>query len=550
MKTNMKTLKYIFLSVLAGWSLFACTDEWNSHYEDREVIVENENIIVVNQSAIDYLESQTHLSKVYELFLKTGVLNQLKEKNSLVTILVTDNNSPDVAMDDLTYLASSHFSDVSLSPSNLYDGQRILMWNKKYLNVSKVVDSTTETTIGFNNALVKKIIKVTDGYIYELDNYVDSPRSMYETLTNLSDEYSIFREAVMSRNQLFFDKEASIPIGVDQTGSTVYDSVFVVTNPYFSAKGFDLMSESLNATMLIPSNELITKAIDKAHADLSVWNMERQDSILNNWMFQSAFFDTKLSKQDFEENIDLTSIFGKQWRTTVQKVDLNKPVSLSNGVAYYIRELKLPTNVLIYRVKDYMKWYEFLSDVEKEEYFASEDLAFHKLETRVTEWSGWPEAGFPNIINRTLSYKLVDNEALEYTLNFKGFRYDEKTREASLYKIPPGEYDLCLGFEQTMRHDIEVSFNNEVVGSITTSQFTTTTFHYDRGGQGYPEFYDTSKATSNRKNNYDRDGGKVGTVVIDGTEPIEMNITFRGFKLNNPKICFHHWCLKPTKNCY
>ncbi len=32
------------------------------------------------------------------------------------------------------------------------------------------------------------------------------------------------------------------------------------------------------------------------------------------------------------------------------------------------------------------------------------------------------------------------------------------TRVAAPYKIPPGEYDLCLGFEQKMGHDVEVSF--------------------------------------------------------------------------------------------
>ena len=36
------------------------------------------------------------------------------------------------------FLAKSHISDISLSPSNLSDGQRVLMWNGKYINVSKV----------------------------------------------------------------------------------------------------------------------------------------------------------------------------------------------------------------------------------------------------------------------------------------------------------------------------------------------------------------------------------------------------------------------------
>ncbi len=47
---------------------------------------------------------------------------------------------------------------------------------------------------------------------------------------------------ILSRNQLTFDKNASEIIGVDNTGNTVYDSVFTVKAPYFENKGFDIMS--------------------------------------------------------------------------------------------------------------------------------------------------------------------------------------------------------------------------------------------------------------------------------------------------------------------
>lgn len=383
--------------------------------------------------------------------------------------------------------------------------------------------------------------------MYEMEDYVETPKSLYELIEGLGDDYSIFREMIMERNQLTFDKEASKIIGVDETGSNVYDSVFIVTNPYFEAKDFNLMSESLSATVLIPSNDVVNQALTIARQNLQEWGMQREDSILRNWTFQSMFFNKKLSKSDFEDNIDLNSIFSKQWRTTVQQVDLENPVSLSNGVAYYVKELKIPTNVLIYRVKDFMRWYEYLSEEEKALYFENENLTFDKMETKVTAWSGWPGV-FPNIINRVVRFKTTDATIKEYTLNFTAFSYDETNKVATPYTIPPGEYDLCLGFEQKMGHDVEISFNGEYVGTVTASQLTKTDFHYDRGGQGYPEGYDTNKATDKKKTNYDRDGGKVGVITIEGTEPVNVVIKFHG--INASKCCFHHWCLKPTKNCY
>lgn len=546
----MKTIKYILSSILLISGIYACNDDWDSHYSQEEQVVNNVNITVVNKSAVDYLQSQPELSTMYQLFSETGVLDEMIEKDLLFTILVVNDDnalSRAVVTDDRTFWAKSHISDISLSPSNLSDGQRVLMWNGKYINVSKVENEDNATSISFNGIAVKKITKVNNGYVYEIEDYVETPKSLYELIEGLGDDYSIFREMIMERNQLTFDKEASKIIGVDETGSNVYDSIFIVTNPYFEAQGFNMMSESLSATVLIPSNEVVNRALTVARQNLQEWGMLREDSILENWTFQSVFFDKKLSKSDFEANIDLNSIFSKQWRTTVQQVDLENPVSLSNGVAYYVTDMKIPTNVLIYRVKDYMRWYEYLSEEEKALYFDNENLTFDKMETKVSEWSGWPGV-FPNIINRVVRFKTTDAAIKEYTLNFTAFSYDEKNKVTTPYKIPPGEYDLCLGFEQKMGHDVEVSFNGEYVGTVTASQLTKPDFHYDRGGQGYPEGYDVNKATDKKKKNYDRDGGKVGVITIEGTEPVNVVIKFHG--INASKCCFHHWCLKPTKNCY
>ena len=546
----MKTIKYILSSILLISGIYACNDDWDSHYSQEEQVVNNVNITVVNKSAVDYLQSQPELSTMYQLFSETGVLDEMIEKDLLFTILVVNDDnalSRAVVTDDRTFLAKSHISDISLFPSNLSDGQRVLMWNGKYINVSKVENEDNATSISFNGIAVKKITKVNNGYVYEIEDYVETPKSLYELIEGLGDDYSIFREMIMERNQLTFDKEASKIIGVDETGSNVYDSIFIVTNPYFEAQGFNMMSESLSATVLIPSNEVVNRALTVARQNLQEWGMLREDSILENWTFQSVFFDKKLSKSDFEANIDLNSIFSKQWRTTVQQVDLENPVSLSNGVAYYVTDMKIPTNVLIYRVKDYMRWYEYLSEEEKALYFDNENLTFDKMETKVSEWSGWPGV-YPNIINRVVRFKTTDAAIKEYTLNFTAFSYDEKNKVTTPYKIPPGEYDLCLGFEQKMGHDVEVSFNGEYVGTVTASQLTKTDFHYDRGGQGYPEGYDVNKATDKKKTNYDRDGGKVGVITIEGTEPVNVVIKFHG--INASKCCFHHWCLKPTKNCY
>lgn len=109
-------------------------------------------------------------------------------------------------------------------------------------------------------------------------------------MKDLPDEdYSVFKEMVLSRTQRVFDKAASTPIGIDKTGNTVYDSVFTEKSQYFADKKLDLYSENITATLLVPSNDLIENALREAKEKLKSWNMEREDSILNNWIFQTAF---------------------------------------------------------------------------------------------------------------------------------------------------------------------------------------------------------------------------------------------------------------------
>ena len=61
------------------------------------------------------------------------------------------------------------------------------------------------------------------------------------------------------------------------------------------------MSENLSATMLIPSNDVVNNALSVARKNLESWNMTRADSILENWIFQSAFFNKIYDKADFEK---------------------------------------------------------------------------------------------------------------------------------------------------------------------------------------------------------------------------------------------------------
>lgn len=541
--------------------LVSCSDVWDDHYDGKGNFGTDAEVEVVNMTTAEYLQSDTELSSLYKLLTDTKLFSKLNSAEQLSTLVAVPDG--DMKMDktradgaevdeETLYKAESYVSDAFLSPVNITDGQRLLMWNGKYIQIS-IVDGKTS----FNKAPVKKIIKTTNGYIYKLASDLVVPKSLYETISMLGDKYSRFRDMILSRNEKVFDEEKSIPIGVDNTGATVYDSVFTVRNPYFEQRGFNIMSEANNATLFIPSNDLVDAALSQAKANLKAWHMERADSVLENWIFQSAIFNERYTPEDLTdpEQIDFKSALGKQWRITVNTVDTSNPIEMSNGLAYYVTELKIPTNVLIYRLKDFFYHYADISAADQERFFKLDNLDFLQVKEAVAPWSGWPGV-FPKISNIILRFQLADamseNPSGAFTFDFTPFRYqvDGTGYKVDEYLVPPGEYEFFIGCEQKVGYDLEVYFNDVFQKKITKSEFTKSTFHYDRGGGGYPEGYDTKKATDKKKSNYDRDGGKVGTVTITGTEAKPVKITFKSTRATGGKQIFHHWCLKPTSNCY
>ncbi len=553
---------YFAYMLLAGALSSGCSDTWDGHYKESETVINNTQITIVDETLINYLAQEPSLSATYQLLERTGMIGQLQSRSQLYTILAVDGDqgrpmAGEVTDEDI-YAAQSQISDVSLSPSNITDGQRILMWNGKYLNIGLSNDETGGSIITFNNATVKKIVKLNDGYIYVLDEAVNSPHSMYEIIEGLQDDYSIFRELVLRRNKKDFRPEESTPVGFDNQGRTVYDSVFVEIAPYFEQNGFNLMSENVRATMFIPSNDVITATLDEAKANLKAWNLERADSILENWIIRSAFYNRVYSRSELEDpkNADLSSIFNEQWRTTVQQLDLDNPMEMSNGIAYYVKKMKIPTNVLIYRLKDVFSYYDNLTAEEKEAYFKATNLSYQKTENKGNH-PGWVREGFPAIQYDVVRFQLTDADVKSYTLDFTPFKYtgtSPTSHTTSPYIVPAGTYTLSMGFEQEKKGklgDIKIYVNEEYIGTATVSQHAGTTYHYDRNGGGYPEGYSSSKASEagvSKAGNYGRDGGPIGTVTLDKAGPIVIRYEASGSDLAN--AYFYHWCLKPTKDCY
>lgn len=602
----MKRNKFIYLLAFSAVMLLGACSELSDkdYFKNIETTVNSDELVVVDMSSEEYLSKEPEYSSINELFKSHGIFTALEQKNQLSTMLVVENSdfqAPAGKEAEIDNAVKAHVSDIAVSPANLKtegNNMRIMMWHGKYINVDLDDAARNEGKIAghimFGTSAVKKVVKTNSGYIYVLSSLLNIPKSIYDYITNLDDNYSILRDSILASGTKEFDKKNSKPIGVNDEGNTVYDSVFIYKNTHFLEKNFDLSSESLTATLLLTSNAVVEEAIADAKVRLQKWglwdewNAERQynfEYTMRHWIMDAAFFDKKLTPETLlskdEENDMLTSIFSKYWKTSVQQINPT-PIELSNGIAYQVTRLHIPNNVLIWRLKEDFSIYEFCSAEQKESFFQMLNMQFKACTTAVAAWT--PLQGvWPKHECRTLDLTVGDDASGDWQLVFTPCKRIFETYPTRMemvkkdwlksnltvtgikpFLIPPGKYTLSFGSKQNQ--NMEITFKVRVKGSTDVVAVSdpitlgsTTTFHYDRNPGNFIEGYDPSTenlSTNKKAGNYDTDGGTVISeleildVKGDGS-PVEITIEIASPTWNgNTTMVFNHWCLRPTKDNY
>lgn len=602
----MKRNKFIYLLAFSAVMLLGACSELSDkdYFKNIETTVNSDELVVVDMSSEEYLSKEPEYSSINELFKSHGIFTALEQKNQLSTMLVVENSdfqAPAGKEAEIDNAVKAHVSDIAVSPANLKtegNNMRIMMWHGKYINVDLDDAARNEGKIAghimFGTSAVKKVVKTNSGYIYVLSSLLNIPKSIYDYITNLDDNYSILRDSILASGTKEFDKKNSKPIGVNDEGNTVYDSVFIYKNTHFLEKNFDLSSESLTATLLLTSNAVVEEAIADAKVRLQKWglwdewNAERQynfEYTMRHWIMDAAFFDKKLTPETLlskdEENDMLTSIFSKYWKTSVQQINPT-PIELSNGIAYQVTRLHIPNNVLIWRLKEDFGIYEFCSAEQKESFFQMLNMQFKACTTAVAAWT--PLQGvWPKHECRTLDLTVGDDASGDWQLVFTPCKRIFETYPTRMemvkkdwlksnltvtgikpFPIPPGKYTLSFGSKQNQ--NMEITFKVRVKGSTDVVAVSdpitlgsTTTFHYDRNPGKFIEGYDPSAdnlSTNKKAGNYDTDGGtviselEIPDVKGDGS-PVEITVEIASPTWNgNTTMVFNHWCLRPTKDNY
>lgn len=524
---NIALLMIILGTVLLG----ACQKNWNEHYKDGE-----ESEVVSPLNILAYLETQPQYSAFVAKLKEYGLDKELVRDHTLTVWAVSNEQMAalsDMGFDE-DYVMKYHINSLVFDQTKLKTGLRLMTFNNKYLTVEVVGDQIRvgDGTIIKGNQLCK------NGVVHEIDQLLKPDISIYDYLENLGDSHSIIRDTILAMNDTIFDVANSIPKGVDSKGNTVYDSVFSITNPIFSK--VNIMSEFDRVTMFLPSNEVLEECFENLgglYAQFGKEFLQEDTLIAYNWIKEAIFYDELIDNYGTE---DLTSPFNRLWKPDVQLVDPNY-MRMSNGRIYNVTKLKIPNNVHIKMIKQLFHYWEYVPEEIKPDLFTLTNVT--NIVAQDGDGRKFPAIGVDDVYRLLLVHgESQPAPGMEWSIDFTPLMLDRAPDGSTTYKVvevPPGEYNLYMGFRSKNHPYVNIYIDDKVVAKQLNVE-PSTPWNYDR-------------ATNTNPSKYNGWGGLVGPVVIDGdaVRTFRIKVEFAGLgKGTAGRLDLYHWALIPTANNY
>lgn len=611
MKKYIKTFPILFL--FGGILTMSCSSEWDDHYDEAQIKVGlGSEIVTTSATLSEFMSTADDLKQMNTLLINNRAYEDMATSGQYTLFVCPDDKFDASQIKNDSLFALHSVANIAVNPSKMVTGSNINTRSGKSVWVyegGKIID-------GLN---VTKVVKAGNGFIYYLDGVLPLRQSAYELLNSLSDDYSRFKSLVMAYDYKYFDREQSRPIGVTDDGRVLYDSVIIIKNTLmdrYSEDGiptWNMRSESYNTTMFIPNNTLIEKAINTAIDSIPLW-LNRTPTAADTtkfeeWIVKACFSDKNLSLAEVAPTAtDFKCVEGYQeiineatdqttykkldaawWRPSVQKVDVDNPVTLSNGMAYYCQEFKIPNHVVIYRVKSrlYELWNN-MTPAQQEQYFRWENWVdpivindcqgqFDLITTGYNVQ--WPTIYYHNLC--AIPSQEAMNDSLPCSVEYDGLTWSETDQTIYECNLPAGEYYLRMGFKHSLQYSLSIAFNDKWLKEDMNMHATGSNYHFDRGaaspvphygeefGIAYPEGFDVDywQTQHEKAIAYDTDGYTVGIVTLPQSGNFRIRITSNDMsiiyknqldngvqllrdKANINQLMMYHWCLRPTHNNY
>lgn len=434
--------------------LTGCQENWSDYYSQMQGDGGSDVSDASSENLLGYLKTVPEYSEFVKLLEETKVSEELT-RNQVLTIWAPTNAAfpaTEIAAmnaEKKRILCQNHINYVALYNTKLTDNKQIKTLAGKNLFIREIAKGTF--SIDGKN-VTKLDQKCTNGVIHEIEGWLVQRQSIFEYILDLGPEYSLLRDSILALSDTVFKPGQSFPLGVDELGNTIYDSVFVIENSLLVGKA-DVRSEDDDFTFFLPSNEVFRnmyKDMDDYFTSTGGQITKRDSSMFFSWILRAIIHEGKIGNYTGE----LQSVYGEnyKWRTDKQLVQPGGYKVCSNGYVYDMAKIHIPKFTYLTTVKAYPAYIFDLPEEKQSEYYTVQNATT----------KAWVVDG------RTLF--AVDGQKKEPVSIFE-FKTLTKDYRGELIDgvVAPGFYKVSASYRTYLCNNVKLSINDEEVATYNAS---------------------------------------------------------------------------------
>jgi len=365
MNRKLGLLGIVILIILSSCK----NNEWDEHY--------NSNPTTINLNVWEAVQQDADLSQFVNYF----------KKYQLDTLFLTDNTYTLFAPTNLGFSQISdtsidaatmayHISTFFVKPGNIKGKRKVETLNLKFalFNNTNFEPHYDEIALDFESPLYK------NGKYFKMAQVAIPKPSLYQyiAITN-----PVLLSYIDSKDSVILDKELSKPIGFDEFGNTIYDTVSVKYNK-FEAEFFEVSKEFRfkTATLVFPREADYNSALTEMAQSLGGNYIDYQDiplvwqnEILIPYLLEHGVFENMVEPEEFtiettEDTVKMKNILGDS--IIIKYLPTDKTL-VSNGYAYNYTDFAIPDTLFSskfrFEAEDLLKetglnkfsWFDFVT---------------------------------------------------------------------------------------------------------------------------------------------------------------------------------------------
>lgn len=323
---------YISIGLLAvAGVMTSCSEDWDNHYEPSDQVAQ--------ESVMELIQTDPELTTFARMLDIAGYNDLLASSQTFTVFAPTNEALEDVDLEDVDAvkrIVLNHIARFNNSTA-AGDGHTVKMYNGKRFAFDGDTFGTApleNTDIIANNGILH-VLGAQIPYSYNFREYIN----VHESTSKMAAFLALYDTREM-------DLGASRPIGVDENGATVYDSVMYDYNPVLQHGLYgigDIADEDSLFTMIIPDNDAWDKAYERIRPYYNVYdkNQEIADSIADV-QTKLAIIDDLVYRRLIENPAAETDLWSTRGSEVVNPAELfggTRQEKASNGMMYLASSL-------------------------------------------------------------------------------------------------------------------------------------------------------------------------------------------------------------------